>query len=131
MEKSASTSITGATASMWHFRKRTPGEPTRDPIVGEFFATDAIKNAAQALIREGIQNSLDAALPERNVRIRLVLAKGEHALPASRSSRWFGDSWPHTSATGNGLREQPAESDACEFLTFEDFGTRGLQGDPR
>ena len=46
----------------WHFRPYAPGEKTRDPIQGEFFATDAIRNPAEALIREGIQNSLDAQL---------------------------------------------------------------------
>ncbi len=41
----------------WQFRTRRPGEPTRDPIVGEFFATEAIHNPAEALIREGIQDA--------------------------------------------------------------------------
>ena len=49
----------------WHFRQHAPGEKTRDPIQGEFFATEAIRNPAEALIREGIQNSLDAQLKDR------------------------------------------------------------------
>jgi hypothetical protein len=36
----------------WHFRPLTPGEPTRDPIIGEFFATEAIRNPAEAVVRE-------------------------------------------------------------------------------
>ena len=42
---------------------------------------------------------------------------------------WLKGAWPHLQANGNGLREPPSESDACQFLVFEDFGTRGLQGD--
>ena len=30
----------------WHFRQYAPGEKTRDPIQGEFFATEAIRNPA-------------------------------------------------------------------------------------
>jgi hypothetical protein len=33
-------------------------------------------------------------------------------------------------APGNGLRDQPAATDPCPFLVFEDFGTIGLTGDP-
>lgn len=54
----------------WHFVKYRPDETTRDPIVGEFFSTDAIENPAQALVREGIQNTLDAGR-ERPVHVRV------------------------------------------------------------
>ena len=36
----------------WHFRPYAPGEKTRDPIQGEFFATEAIRNPAEALTCE-------------------------------------------------------------------------------
>ncbi len=45
---------------VWFFREQAAGEITRDPIIGEFFATEAIDNPAEALVREGIQNALDA-----------------------------------------------------------------------
>jgi hypothetical protein len=32
---------------MWVFRKKTPAEKIRNPIQGEFFATDAISGPAQ------------------------------------------------------------------------------------
>ena len=119
----------------WHFRPYAPGEKTRDPIQGEFFATEAIRNPAEALIREGIQNSLDAQLkddegePTDALRVRLFLGTGKHALSAKRASRWFDAAWPHFQAEGNGLREAPEKSDACSFLVYEDFQTTGLEGD--
>lgn len=44
----------------WHFNTRRPCDKAREPIQGEFFATDDISNPGEALVREGIQNSLDA-----------------------------------------------------------------------
>jgi hypothetical protein len=40
-----------------------PGEINVDPIEGEFFTTEAIGSVTDALVRESIQNSLDAASP--------------------------------------------------------------------
>ena len=114
-------------SAKWHFRPLTAGEPTRDPIVGEFFATEAIQNPAVALVREGIQNSLDAAVDDI-VRVRLFLATGRDALPSKSAATWFEGAWKHLLAPRNGLREPPKEGDPCPFLVFEDFGTRGLQG---
>ena len=50
----------------WHYRVKAPNEKVRDPIQGEFFSTEAIKNPADARVREAIQNALDAALKDGN-----------------------------------------------------------------
>ncbi|MGA9452284.1 MAG: hypothetical protein WBW41_13175 [Verrucomicrobiia bacterium] len=112
----------------WHFRPLEVGETTREPIQGEFFSTEAIRNPTEALVREGIQNSLDAGT-ESPIRIRIFLASGNSAAPASRVAPWLNGAWPHLHATGNGLREPPSETSSCPFLVFEDFGACGLQGD--
>ena len=112
---------------VWYFRQPSPGETTRDPIVGEFFATDAISGAAEAIVREGIQNALDAGL-QSPVHVRILLANDSHALPASQMVPWLEQAWPHLRAAGNGLRDVPAEMDGCSYLVFEDFGTSGLKG---
>lgn len=111
----------------WHFRKLQPGEPTRDPIVGEFFATEAIQNPAEALVREGIQNALDAAVGDR-ISIRIVLGQQRSTQAGAADGRWFNGAWTHYAARGNGLREPPNSSQVCNFLLFEDFGTSGLTG---
>ena len=44
----------------WHFNTKRPSDKERNPIQGEFFAADAISKPGEPLVREGIQNSLDA-----------------------------------------------------------------------
>ncbi len=111
----------------WSFRKQNPGEITRDPIIGEFFSTDAIENPAEALVREGIQNALDAKT-QSAIRVRIFLKNESHILTDNQASLWFNGIWGHLDAKGNGLREVPDKTDPCPYLVFEDFGTIGLQG---
>jgi hypothetical protein len=113
---------------MWHFRRKRKGEKIRDPIQGEFFATDAIANPAQALIRESIQNSLDAAVGDV-VTVRIYLSTRAAAVPWTQSAHFFDGAWPHFEAPRNGLRDAPQEGDDCDYLVVEDFGTSGLTGD--
>ena len=61
-------------AEQWHFIQPKPGDKNREPVPGEFFATDAISNPAEALVREGIQDSLDAGLGAM-VRVRIYVAE--------------------------------------------------------
>ena len=72
----------------WYFNKLRPGDKTREPILGEFFATEAIRNSVEALVREGTQNTLDAAIKKATdpVRVRLLLATGHHALSAVQNA---------------------------------------------
>ncbi len=119
----------------WHYRVKAPNEKVRDPIQGEFFSTEAIKNPADALVREAIQNALDAALKDGNgllkdiLKVRFFLATGKHAMPGQQAAAWFDGAWDHFHASGNGLREPPSKNESCSWLVFEDFGTCGLQGD--
>src|SRR3989442_5147218 len=115
-------------AAQWHFIQPKPGDKNREPILGEFFATEAISNPAEALVREGIQNSLDAGLGAM-VRIRIFVSGETGALNPASASIYFDGARPHIYAEGNGLPNPAAPSEACPFLTFEDFGTSGLNGD--
>ena len=120
---------------IWHYRVKAPDEKVRDPIQGEFFSTEAIKNPADALVREAIQNALDAALKDSTgqlidvLRVRLYLATGAHALSGKQADQWFQGTWEHFHAPGNGLREAPLKTETCPYLVFEDFTTTGLEGD--
>ena len=119
----------------WSFYRQQPTDTVRNPISGEFFSTEAVGDVTKAVVREGIQNTLDArgtnsgALREP-ARIRIFLSESLKALSATRVRRWFEDLWPHVDAPGNGLRDRPNRDDSCPFLVFEDFGTTGLTGDP-
>jgi len=57
----------------WQFRKMRPGEINVDPIEGEFFTTEAVGGMNDALVRESIQNSLDAAEGTGTVTVRFSL----------------------------------------------------------
>ena len=120
----------------WHFDELTPSSgKTREAMQGEFFATEAIRNAAEALVREAIQNSLDAGLKNtaghaiETVRVRFHLATGANAAKATDCAQFFEGAWPHYLADGNGLNNKPTKSEQCSFLVVEDFGTSGLIGD--
>ena len=113
----------------WEFKTWARGDKVRDPIQGEFFSTDAIKNPAEAFVREAVQNSLDAGTGSP-VRVRFYISGPEGAVPAARMARYLNGSWPHFTADGNGLRDVPSPADSCPFLVCEDFSTRGLEGDP-
>ncbi|HUK99473.1 MAG TPA: hypothetical protein VLX29_01315, partial [Nitrospirota bacterium] len=113
----------------WHFNELHPGDKTREPIQGEFFSTDAIQNPAEALVREGIQNSLDAKRNGELVRVRIYISGVEGSLPADKHNKYFEGSWEHFKAERNGLKDVPLPTENCPFLVYEDFGTTGLQGD--
>lgn len=106
----------------------------REPTLLEYFATTALDTLAQTLIREAIQNSLDAAikvngLRQRPVRVRIFVSGPNGALSAAKAQQWFGELFPHLRAQKKGPRNLPSEGDTCPYLTFEDFNTRGLFGD--
>jgi hypothetical protein len=124
-------------SARWHFSELRPGDKTREPTLGEFFATDAIRDPAEALVREALQNSLDAGVkdgtgqPMETVEMRIFLATGGAALAPNVIEEFFTGSWPHFQAPGNGLRNALARDERCAYLVIEDFGTSGLTGDVR
>lgn len=95
---------------------------------GEFFSTGS---TVQAVIREAIQNSLDAKdlSVEGPVRIAIHVSGQEGAISPRRMDYYLEGAWEHFRAKGNGLLERPTQEESCRFLTLEDFGTTGLTGD--
>ena len=121
----------------WTFGQRQRGQKTRDSLAGEFFATSVIRDVADSIVREGIQNALDAGIRnaegrfEDPVRVHIGLHIGPNSLKADRHRLLFEGIWPHLLANGNGLdrSETPKPTDDCPYLVFEDFNTTGLIGD--
>lgn len=102
----------------------------RESTIDEYFN---LGNLSEPLIREGIQNSLDAKadgtvnLP---VKIRVMISGRGAAAGAEDIAPFFGNEfWRHVEGKHNGLYEPPKRQDRCPFLVFEDFGTTGLEGD--
>lgn len=112
----------------WQFAQRQPMSKHRDPIQGEFFTNEAMRSVADALIRESIQNSLDASAGG-DVNIRFYVSGTTGALPTADADRYFESLWPHIEACDPDahalLRHEP-----CPFVVIEDFGTTGLTGAP-
>ena len=116
----------------WHFRPHPPGVSIREPIAGAFFASDAVSEPGEALVREGIQNSLDATPNDEKTLVRISLVSGDNALPAEEILEYFVGAHSHYKADDSGLRNDhlPTNGENCPVLIFEDFGTYGLLGDP-
>lgn len=116
----------------WHFLTKRPGDTARNPVTGEYFDEEAIELPAQALVREAIQNSLDAHSSTDPIRVRFYVSGQAHPLTANRANSWFKDAWPHFKSPDSGLRsaQVSAQPGDCAFIVVEDFGTKGLEGDP-
>jgi len=112
----------------WYFRQKQPGEKERNPVTGEYFDEEAIDRPAQALVREVIQNCLDARANGDTVKVRFYVSGKTAALPSERAARWLGQAWDHFSAEDSGLRNVPQPSESCPFLVVEDSSTIGLEG---
>ena len=109
---------------MWRFTKHEPSQPIRDPIEGEFFQQEDDDRTARHLVRESIQNSLDAKIDGEQVKVRFTFGK----LSDIPSFRLYAGLKRHLEAPRNGLNNPPGPEDGVRFLTIEDFGTFGLTG---
>jgi len=103
---------------MWRFRRIEPGVPERNPRESEFFR---LTKPDEAVVREFIQNALDAKY-DRIVRIRMYLGEAE----SREISTYLNGLTRHLCASGFKL---PSVAGRVCFLTIEDYGTTGLDGD--
>lgn len=110
----------------WKFREMSKGEMNADPIEGEFFSVDHLDSITDALVRETIQNSLDAGISGGQVTVRYHLGQAD---AENKINDYFSSLQPHLHAKQNGLIDIPAPTDPINYLLVEDFGTRGLEGD--
>ena len=72
----------------WQFLKMNKGEMNIDPIEGEFFSTEALGSLSDALIREAIQNSLDAAIPGEQVKVAITFSSSDQSLSSLKSEQY-------------------------------------------
>lgn len=118
---------------VWHFNPRRPCDRMRDSANDAFFTAESLENLSEALVREAIQNSLDAAerteagVREVRVRIRLVAQATVEASAMLRSL--FNGAEEHFRAGVEASGRSSAFNTEPGYLVFEDFGTTGLNGD--
>jgi len=119
---------------MWQFRPMAKGEDSVNPIQGEFFASEEIGDLSEILIREAIQNSLDARIDKNGLAELTISYKRSRFKYAEllEEDGFFSGLIKHLKAKNNGLRLEklPDTSEIVDYLVIEDFGTLGLNGDP-
>ena len=116
---------------MWRFRVMGRGEINQDPVQDDYFNTAALDSYSDALVREAIQNSLDAKVKDSDdpVRVRITFPDDSSLPRAEDAERYLESLWSHIEAT-DVINEIPETNGKVPFLLFEDFGTRGLVGEP-
>ena len=115
----------------WRFEPKRRSQKSRDPMQASFFSNASIDDDTHALVREAIQNSLDAkAAPDSSNPVKVRFFIGERPAGDGSMNRYLPPSaWDHFNANDNGLTNPPTPSDNCRFLVYEDFNTHGLVGD--
>lgn len=116
----------------WRFKPNSRDDMDVDPIQGEFFTTRDIDNISTAVVREGIQNALDERNREKTetVRVRIFLSGDKYALQSKDYLPMMETLQPHLRAKSSGIPLLPDFTAPMKFLVFEDFNTKGLEGNP-
>lgn len=113
----------------WFFRKIRAGETVTEPTQAQFFQQDSITDSpGKAIVREGIQNTLDAHSGTDACRVRIMVESPDSGSENGMLSA--AELQTHIRARKNGLMPDnlPGRDERFRFLVFEDFGTTGLRG---
>lgn len=117
----------------WHFNQRRSCDRVRDSANDAFFTAEGLENLSEALVREGIQNSLDAARRDeanvRDVRVRICFTPAASTDAQSYLTKMFEPAREHFERGVGRIRLDTLFGPNCGYLLFEDFGTKGLVGD--
>lgn len=114
----------------WAFKQVQRTDVMSDPTVEAFYNTGAIDSKAEALIREAIQNTLDASVGGGPVVCRIALCRGATALGSTEAAPFVKGLAPHLDSQREMLTGLADLGKPMSFLRYEDFGTRGLGGNP-
>lgn len=117
----------------WTFKEAAPGDRARESQVEKFFNSDAVSNRANAIVREGIQNSLDAAPNNSNVKVRISVSSWSTTETTKRLPKYMKGFYEHLNVDSVKAKipNVPSLTEQFRYLVFEDFGTTGLEGDPK
>lgn len=110
----------------WRFRRIDEDQKHVEPTHREHLAPGG---AVEPLIRESIQNSLDAPVEVEGRPTRMVFTLGQADPGAVRP--FFDALRPHLEAITRSLAEGlPPPTEPVNYLSIEDSNTKGLEGDP-
>ena len=114
------------------YRSSLAQRQNRNPGWDEYFTSNT--NTVESLVRESIQNSLDAWLDKdkndddpsrRPAEVRIYYSGNGAALSKTDYSSYFSDAIPHYAAPECGTAKPEGP---CPFVVVEDFNTTGLTG---
>ena len=114
------------TSPIWSFKEVPSGIKNRNPVQDEFFNSSEALTEISSLVRESIQNSLDAHNP--NVTDPVLLRFSLSELASSIADKYFKDLKAHLEQGIPGGNHS-VENMPCKYLIVEDFNTTGLLGD--
>ncbi len=113
---------------MWHPRELSNFGVGMDPIHDNFFVQDSAQ-LAESLVRETLQNSLDAKDADIEVvRVRFSI-KAVRPTYLKVFDALMSRILPHLRAAKPALHQEVTAYGAPRVLVIEDFGTTGLEGD--
>ena len=119
----------------WRFARMSEWQPNSNPVLGEFFS--AASDLPERLVRESIQNSMDARHGDEPVRVRFTFSGEQGALDERSAAPYLAGLQPHILAVAesdaSGDARSPDDPRAAlkrplSWLAVEDFGTSGLLG---
>ena len=110
----------------WNFREVPPGIKNRNPVQDEFFNSSEALTEISSLVRESIQNSLDAA--DENLDLPVLLKFSIAEISKSTFGKYFRGLEEHVSSAIPGAASS-LQDENCRYLVVEDFNTSGLLGD--
>lgn len=117
----------------WAFPELRGDDVRRDPNEAELFKTEQTAEGeyagTDALVREILQNSIDARRDETPVCVRLALHDAADAPALERLAYYFARLKPALLPRGITFNPGGVPQLPCRFLVVEDFGTCGLEGD--
>jgi hypothetical protein len=113
----------------WKFRPKAEGEIKEDPIQERFFTTTDVGDLTNALIRETIQNSMDARIDKQNKPAIVRLFLSLNSINPELYNPFFSSLFRHLKSENSGLEILPDFSKLMSYLVIDDYNTTGLEGD--
>ena len=105
----------------------------RDSANDAFFTAESLENLSEALVREGIQNSLDAARRDaggvRQVKVSIRFVPNAPSEVREFLANHFSSARANFERGLNLRNLNTLFDESSGYLVFEDFGTKGLTGD--
>ncbi len=110
----------------WQFRPLNPNETSGASISDDNFA-DEERTSVEILVRETLQNPLDARSGDGVVRVTYKLVSID-AEQSQFAKALFSDDWIKHFGAGELISQAEGKPSKMTFLAIEDFGTTGLEG---